>query len=114
MHFIPFFALLKMANARTAAHMNHIDKILQRADVRQISAFLLHGVEGLELDPRLPAQRLKEESQPIYTRLKELYPDNDALDEALYDLARALTAYEETYLELGMIAGARLTKHLLG
>jgi len=56
----------------------------------------------------------KDESRPIYARLNELYTDGNALDEAIYDLACALTAYEETYLELGMIAGARLTKQLLG
>ena len=94
--------------------VDYIDKILQRADVRQIRAFLLHGVEDLETDTRLPAQRLKEESQPIYARLEKLYPDGDALDEALFDLACALGAYEKTYLELGFMAGARLTRQLLG
>jgi len=94
--------------------MDYTDKILQRADVRQICAFLLHGVEDLETDPRLPAQRIKEDSQPIYARLQALYTDGDALDEALYDLARALTVYQDTYLELGVLAGARLARQLLG
>ena len=88
--------------------MDYIDKILQRANVRQLCAFLLHGVEDLETDPRLPAQKLNEESQPIYARLKDMYTDEDALDDAIYDLGRALAAYVKTYLELGAMAGARL------
>ena len=94
--------------------MDYIDEILQRANVRQVCAFLLHGVEDWETDTRLPAQRLKEESRPIYARLEKLYADENALDEAIYDLARALAAYEATYLELGIIAGARLARQLLG
>ncbi|MCL2545372.1 MAG: hypothetical protein FWE77_05575 [Clostridia bacterium] len=94
--------------------MDYTDEILQRANVRQIRAFLLHGVEDLETDTRPPAQRLKEESRPIYARLEALYPDGDALDEALYDLSRALAAYAATYLELGIIAGARLARQMLG
>ncbi|MCL2544522.1 MAG: hypothetical protein FWE77_01240 [Clostridia bacterium] len=68
----------------------------------------------METDTRLPAQRLKEESEPIYTRLQALYPNPDAYDEALYDLSRALAAYAATYLELGVMAGARLARQLLG
>ena len=94
--------------------MDYADEILRRADLRQIRTFLLHGVEALELDARPPAQTLKEESRPIYARLEQLCPNEDALDEALYDLARALAAYEHTYLELGVMAGARLARQLLG
>ena len=94
--------------------MDYIDKILQRADLRQIRAFLLHGVEDLEPEAPVSAQRLKDESQPIYSRLKALYDDEDAYDEAIADLARALAAHEETYLELGVMAGARLARQLLG
>jgi len=94
--------------------MDYLNKILQRADVRQIRAFLLHGAEDLEPDAQSPAQRLKEGSEPIYARLQALCADQGALDEALYDLARALCAHEEAYLELGMMAGARLARQLLG
>ena len=94
--------------------MDYIDNILQRADVRQIRAFLLHGVEDLEPEAHISVQRLKEESEPIYTRLEKLYPDEDALDEALYDLSCSFAAYEKTYLELGVMAGARLARQLLG
>jgi hypothetical protein len=94
--------------------MDYLDKILQRADLRQIRAFLLHGVEDFEPEAHVSAQRLKDESQPIYARLRALYPNEDAYDEAAYDLARALAAYERTYLELGVLAGARLTRQLLG
>ena len=94
--------------------MDYLDKILQRADVRQIRTFLLHGAEAVELGAHLSAQRLEEESEPIYTRLKALLPDTDAYDEAIYDLARAFAAYQDAYLELGVMAGARLARQLLG
>ena len=94
--------------------MDHLNNILERADLRQIRAFLLHGVEGLENEANSSAQRLREESQPIYARLEKLYSGEAALDEAIADLARALAAYEETYLELGVKVGARLARELLG
>ena len=94
--------------------MDYLDKILQRADVRQIRTFLLHGVEDSEPEAHPSAQWLNKESEPIYARLKALYPDENALDEAIYDLSRALAAYQAAYLELGVMAGARLARQLLG
>jgi len=94
--------------------MDYIKKILQRADLRQIRTFLLRGVEDFETGEPASAQRLREESQPIYARLEQLCANEDALDEAMADLSRALAAYEEAYLELGVLAGARLARQLLG
>ena len=94
--------------------MDYIDKILQRANVRQLRTFLLHGMEDLEPEERISAQKLEKEIEPIYTRLEKLCPERVSQDEALHDLHRALAAYEDTYLEVGIIAGARLARQLLG
>jgi len=94
--------------------MDYLEQILQRADVRQIRTFLLHGAEAVEPGACFSAQKLAEESEPIYTRLEKLYPNRDALDEANADLARALAAYQDAYLELGIVAGARLARQLMG
>lgn len=93
--------------------MDYIKDTFARMDLRQIRQFLLYGVDELECETQPYRDRLKNGSDPIYDRLKSLYPDENDLDNAAADLSQALTAYEEVYMELGMKAGARLIHQLL-
>ena len=87
--------------------------MIHRADLGQIREFLLHGVESYETRNDPYNIRLKQGSDPIYERLKSLYPDEEQRDEAHGDLAQALSNYEAVYTEIGMKAGARILYQLL-
>lgn len=93
--------------------MDYIKDTFSRMDLHHIQQFLLYGAEDYVTDTRPYAERLKAESNAIYRRLENLYPDRTELDEAAADLSQALTAYETVYMEIGMKAGARLIFQLL-
>ena len=92
--------------------MDYIDGIFQRIDLRQIRSFLLHGAEDLDADDGSHAERLKAGCDPIYRRLESLCAGGASLEEATADLSRALAAWEENYLEIGIKVGARLAAQL--
>ena len=92
---------------------NYIQDMFTRTDLRQIREFLLHGAEALETESDPYHIRLKQGSDAIYERLKDLYPDEEKRDEANGDLSQALSVYESVYIEIGMKAGARILYQLL-
>lgn len=94
--------------------MDYIKETFERMNLRQIRQFLLYGVDELSQGMQQPYKdRLKEESNPIYDRLKSIYSDETELDKSYADLSQALTAYESVYTEIGMKAGASLIYKLL-
>lgn len=93
--------------------MDYINETFERMDLQKIRSFLLYGVEDFDNDDQPYKDRLKNRSEPIYSRLQSLYSDINELDQASADLSEALTAYEYVYMELGMKAGARLLYQLL-
>ena len=92
---------------------NHIKDALARADIQYIREFIMYGAE-LAVENNEPYHvRLVKGSDPIYDRLKSLYPDEAERDKAHADLSHALSAYQDTYMEVGMKIGARLIYQLL-
>jgi len=92
---------------------DYIRNAFARMDLWQIRAFILHGTEQ-----RNPANepydvQLKKAADPIYNRINSLYPVQSELTEASNDIAKALSAYEEVYMEIGMKLGAKLVYQLL-
>ena len=93
---------------------DYITKAFARMDLWQIMAFVLYGHE----QKNNPAndtydEQLKKATAPIFSRLESLYPTQSELTEASNDIAKALSAYEEVYMEIGMKLGARLVYQLL-
>ena len=79
-------------------------------NLSQIQHFILTGAE-LTAENEYQSSyrdRLKNESQAIYDRLKGVYPNTADLEAANHDLTNALSASQDVYMELGMKAGARL------
>jgi len=93
--------------------MDYIKEAFARMNLSQVRNFILYGTDELACAQQSYKDRLKEQSNDIYNRLRELYPDNAEREKAEADLAKALTAYEFVYMELGMKAGARILHHLL-
>lgn len=87
--------------------------ILQRADLQQLRALLLEGIELDAKDTRSYEERLQQEERPIYHLLEQTFTDEGALDSAVEKLSGALLANECVYMELGMRAGARVLFELL-
>lgn len=93
--------------------MGYIQEEMNRMNVDVIRSFILSGTENFSDQVHPYEQTLERESEPIYQRLEKLYPDAKELDKAMNDLSRALSAYENVYMEMGMKAGARLVAQLL-
>ena len=87
--------------------------IFARMDLQQLREFLLHGVDDYKHEDKPYHIRIKDGSAAIYKRLEATYRDGEALDAANMDLCQALSSYESVYMEIGMIAGARIIYQLL-
>lgn len=92
---------------------NYIKDAFARTNLQYIREFIMSGAELVEPKDEPYHVRLKKESDPIFNRLKSLYPNEDELDKANADLARALSSYEDVHMEMGMKIGARLIYQLL-
>ena len=91
----------------------YVKKMFERMDLRQIREFLLYSTEDSNIDTENYHERLKQGSDPIYSRLESLCCDETAHNEAANDLSQALAAHDAVYMEIGMKAGARLIYQLL-
>jgi len=92
---------------------SYIDKMFKHMNLQAVCNLLIYGTDESEPDNQPFNVKLKNGSDPIYKRIEKLYPEGKERDEALYDLSKALSAYEVVYMELGMKAGARLICQLL-
>jgi hypothetical protein len=92
---------------------DYIKEAIARTNIQDIREFLLYGVEEDTHRDEPYDIWIKKECDPIYKRIESIYPDGDKRDEAVADLTQALTAYQSTYMEIGMKAGARLIYQLL-
>ena len=92
---------------------DYIKKVFPRMDLWQIRAFILYGTEQNNPTNESYDVQLKKATEPIYNRINSLYPVQSELTEASNDIAKALSAYEEVYMEIGMKLGAKLVYQLL-
>jgi len=87
--------------------------IFARMDLQQIRAFLTYGTEEYSPTSEPYHIRIKTGSDPIYKQVKNLHLSEEQREEASSNLARALSSYQDVYMEIGMIAGARIIYQLL-
>ena len=90
-----------------------IQNAFARMDLFQIRAFVLSGMEQTPVSDEPYAVRLKNAVDPINHRIDNLYSTPSEKTEVQNDLATALCAFEEVYMEIGMKLGARLVYQLL-
>ena len=83
---------------------NYIKEAIARANLQDIREFLIHGVETCSYRNEPYEVWLKKECDPIFRRLKTLYPNEDKRYEAA-DLSRTLSAYQSVYTEMGIKTG---------
>lgn len=96
--------------------INYIDEIFSRADIQQIRAFLLHGVDEINLDPRPYKERIDAAHRAVTVRLRRDYPDEEDFEEItgyIYDYAAAIeNVYMEIGLQVGIILAAQAAQNL--
>ena len=92
----------------------NVEEILKRVDLRQIVNFIMDEEYS---SPEVPVltygERLKNGDSLILKRLRKMYGDDTAFDDALSDYTLAIAAYRDVFTEIGMKAGARLLYQLL-
>ena len=91
----------------------YINEAFARTNLQYIREFILSGEQLIQPKDESYHVRLKEGTDPICDRLKNLYPVEDEYEEAYTDLNMALSTHENVYMELGMKIGARLVYQLL-
>lgn len=87
--------------------MDYIDEIFTRADIQQVRAFLIDGVEGVT-DPRSYKERIDSPYHALSARLHRDYPnqaDYEEITRYIYEYGDAL---ESVYMEIGLQIGAML------
>ena len=93
---------------------DYIKNVFDRMDLKQIRAFMLMGSAEEVINPGDNYNlRLQQASDTIYKRVECCYTDSRELNDITNEVADALSAYEDVYMEIGMKAGARLLYQLL-
>ena len=91
----------------------YVNEIFARMNLQQIREFTLYGTEDKHNDTEPYHVRLKQNSDPIYNRLRSIYSENPDHDKVMDELSQALASHCAVYMEIGMKAGARLVHQLL-
>lgn len=89
--------------------MQFISEILERANLQQITTFLLYGAQSPETDRRPCGRRLGEERDRMLAALSRLIPDQEAREQILEAVDAYAAICQEAYLAIGVQAGAALT-----
>ena len=84
-----------------------------RMDLQEVREFFLTGNNPSAPKTEPYNTRLRNGTDPIYKRLENDYADRNERETATSELANALIAYSDVYMEIGMKAGARLVYQLL-
>lgn len=87
--------------------MDSIEKILARANLQQISTFLLYGCECMP-DLRSYWERTEDTLSRVIDRLFADYPKRAEFEEVSGLVYACASAYEAVYMEIGVQAGALL------
>ena len=94
--------------------MENLNDILKLANIQELRSFLLEGVELSEApDPRPYAKRIREDENRLYQFLHDAFKDRADEDLACEIAGNALNTFSDAYMEIGILAGARLLYALL-
>jgi hypothetical protein len=92
---------------------DYIAATFAKMDLQKICGFLLDDTSESTSDDTPYKVKLEQTHAPIYKRVTDIYKDASERTDAEDELADALNAQRDVYLEIGMKAGARLIYALL-
>lgn len=93
--------------------MDSIDEIFARANLQQISEFLLYGGDCVP-DPRSYWERTEGTLSRVIDRLFADYPNRAEFEEVSGLVYECASAFEAVYMEIGVQAGAFLAAQACG
>ena len=93
--------------------MNFIKQIFPRANLSQISEFILYGQELCQADRRPYSEQIKEAYDIADATLEKFIKDPEEFEEADVKFNRVFGVYESVYTQIGLHAGAALVFELL-
>ena len=88
-------------------------EIFKRMDLQNMRAFILEGLDPMEIHECTYEERIEKGNAPMLKRLREIYENDQEFSDAADDFYHALIMCGEAYTEIGMKAGARLLFQLL-
>lgn len=92
--------------------MSPIAEIFRRMDLQHIREFLLHGVEQPEISADTFEKRLDDAERKMIECLREKYPELAEYEKITDKVYRALSATQDVYMEIGIIAGVTLAAQI--
>lgn len=99
--------------------MTDYNKIINRANIQEMRALFLQGLDGLEPEEFISfgivnyEERIREREQPLMTFIENLYPDGIVRDAVFELVCNAILVNQEVYTEIGMRLGAQAVFELL-
>ena len=87
----------------------------RRADLNSIEAFLMHGGESFERpSDKSYSQRLQEARKNATAFFEARFTNIDEFDEIAGDFNEQVSVFEDVYLEIGLLRGARIAFQICG
>ena len=87
----------------------------RRADLNSIEAFLMHGGESFERpSDKSYAQRLQEARKNATAFFEARFTNIDEFDEIAGYFNEQVSVFEDVYLEIGLLLGARIAFQICG
>ncbi|MGL6201388.1 MAG: hypothetical protein ACRC3H_20900 [Lachnospiraceae bacterium] len=97
--------------------MTDYDKIIRRANIQELRALFLEGVDpGSDcINPVTDnyEERIHKGERPLMEFIEKLYPDGNVRDAVFHLVCDALLVNQEVYTEIGMRLGAQAVFELL-
>jgi len=99
--------------------MTDYDKIICRANIQEMRALFLEGLEFAgycqdpDPDPDNYEGRIRKGERPLMEFVEKLYPDGNVRDVVFGLVCNAILVNQEVYTELGMRLGAQAVFELL-
>jgi len=88
-------------------------EVIERADMQNLSAFLLYGKGSGKVNYESHNKRLKDSLYTVINMIEKKFPsiyDNDSLKETVY---LAIGEYIDVFIELGLQTGMKLAAQIL-
>lgn len=87
---------------------NYIEKIFERADIRQICSFLLNGVPAQDKDERSYFTRLNLSKDKVQAIANEQLQDEFIAEKFMETMYESWNTYQNVYMEIGIKIGMKL------
>lgn len=88
--------------------MSFVTELLKRADLREVTEFLMVGAEKKEKEIRSCEERIRGAERTLCEWIEAGYPSFEEQNRATDTVFGAVGQVSEAYLELGLVSGIRL------